>query len=98
MREQLLTFISSAPFLYYLLGINVLTFFFYGIDKWKAQKQWRRINERTLLLLACIGGSIGAWSGMKCFRHKTQHKKFVWGVPVILLLQIALGIYLFCYL
>ena len=75
--------------LYYLIGINMLTFFVYGIDKWKAQKGRWRIPEASLLTLAVIGGSIGAWVGMKAWHHKTMHKKFKYGLPLILLAQIA---------
>ena len=79
---------------YYLLGINVVTFIVYGIDKYKAKKAKWRIPEATLLLLAVLGGSIGAWMGMKVWHHKTMHKKFKYGIPAILLIQIALMAYL----
>lgn len=75
---------------YYLIAINVITFFVYGIDKYKAKHNKWRISEASLLLLAVIGGSVGAWAGMKTWHHKTMHKKFKYGVPAILLLQIAL--------
>ena len=74
----------------YLAIINVVTFFVYGIDKLKAKRSKWRIPEATLLGLAVIGGSIGAWLGMKVWHHKTLHKKFKYGVPLILLVQIAL--------
>ena len=64
------------------------------IDKYKAKKAKWRISEATLLLLAILGGSIGAWIGMKIWHHKTMHKKFKYGVPAILLIQIAAMIYL----
>ena len=79
---------------YYLLGINVVTFIVYGIDKYKAKKAKWRIPEATLLLLAVLGGSIGARMGMKVWHHKTMHKKFKYGIPAILLIQIALMAYL----
>ena len=76
--------------LIYLVAINVITFFMYGIDKWKAkQSQWR-IKESTLLGLSAIGGSIGALLGMKVWHHKTLHKIFKYGVPLMLLAQIIL--------
>ena len=56
---------------YYLLAINAVTFIVYGIDKYKAKKAKWRISEATLLLLAVLGGSIGAWIGMKVWHHKT---------------------------
>ena len=79
---------------YYLLGINAVTFIVYGIDKYKAKKAKWRIPEATLLLLAVLGGSIGAWMEMKVRHHKTMHKKFKYGIPAILLIQIALMAYL----
>ena len=79
---------------YYLLAINAVAFIMYGIDKYKAKKAKWRIPEATLLLLAVLGGSIGAWMGMKVWHHKTMHKKFKYGIPAILLIQIALMAYL----
>ena len=76
---------------YYLLGINLLTFFIYGIDKWKARRDKWRVPEATLLMLAALGGSVGALLGMFVFHHKTKHKKFLIGVPLILLAQLALA-------
>lgn len=78
----------------YILGINVIAFLVYGIDKLKAKRGKWRIPESTLLLLAAIGGSLGAWLGMKVWHHKTMHKKFQYGVPLLLILQLALGVYL----
>ena len=80
--------------LIYLLIINVITFFVYGIDKWKAAKNRFRIKEATLLSLAVIGGSVGALLGMYTFRHKTKKWYFKFGVPMILLLQIALVVFI----
>jgi len=76
--------------LIYLAVINVVTFFVYGIDKWKAKKSKWRISEAALLELAVVGGSIGAWLGMKAWHHKTLHRKFRYGVPLILVVQITL--------
>ena len=76
--------------LYYLIVINILTFAVYGIDKWKARQGNWRISEATLLMLAVIGGTIGALLGMQVWRHKTMHLKFKYGLPLILLAQIAL--------
>ena len=80
--------------LYYLLAVNSLTFLLYGIDKYKAKKGRWRISEATLLTMAAIGGSIGAWAGMRTWHHKTMHKKFKYGIPVIISMQIALVVYL----
>ena len=76
--------------LYYLIVINVVTFTVYGIDKLKAKQGSWRISEATLLILAVIGGSFGALFGMKVWRHKTMHKKFKYGLPLILIIQIIL--------
>jgi uncharacterized membrane protein YsdA (DUF1294 family) len=74
----------------YLLLINIITLILYGIDKWKAKHNMWRISEATLIILAAVGGSIGAFAAMKLFHHKTMHKKFYIGVPVIIILQIAM--------
>lgn len=78
----------------YLVAINAVTFFVYGIDKWKARRSMWRIPEATLLGLAAIGGSIGAWLGMRAWRHKTMHKKFQLGIPLIIVAQTALIIWM----
>ena len=78
----------------YLVAINAATFFVYGIDKWKAKRSMWRIPEATLLGLAAIGGSIGAWLGMRVWRHKTMHKKFQLGIPLIIVAQTALIIWM----
>lgn len=79
----------------YLLAINIATFFLYGIDKYKAKKSKWRISEATLLMIAVIGGSIGAWAGMRFWHHKTVHKKFKYGIPVIMIMQVCLVVYLY---
>ena len=78
----------------YLLAVNITSFLLYGIDKYKAKKGRWRISEATLLLMAVIGGSIGAWVGMRIWHHKTMHKMFKYGIPLILIMQIALVAYL----
>lgn len=80
--------------LYYLAAINAVTFFVYGIDKWRAKRGAWRIPEKTLFLLPILGGSVGAIAGMKVFHHKTKHWYFKYGMPLILLLQIALVVWL----
>ena len=80
--------------LYYLLAVNIATFLLYGVDKYKAKKNKWRISEATLLTMVAIGGSIGAWAGMRLWHHKTMHKKFKYGIPVIIIMQIALVTYL----
>ena len=78
-----------------LLLVNLLAFALYGIDKLKAKKSAWRIPESTLLLVAFLGGSLGALLGMELFRHKTKHAKFKVLVPLFLILHIALGVYIF---
>ena len=80
---------------YYILGINVITFIIYGIDKLKAKKGKWRTPEACLLGLAVIGGSIGAYLGMKVWHHKTMHKKFRYGIPMIMAMQIGLCLYIY---
>ena len=80
--------------LYYLLVVNVLTFVVFGLDKWKARQGRWRVPEATLLGLAAVGGSVGAWLAMRLFHHKTQKKKFRYGVPVLFVLQVAAVFYL----
>ena len=79
--------------LLYLAAVNLITFLAYGLDKMKAKRDAWRIKESTLLLLAAIGGSLGALLGMQVFHHKTRHRKFTIGVPLILLAQIALAVW-----
>ena len=79
----------------YLLVMNLIAFFVFGLDKWKAKykqthEKTRRVPEKTLFLLAALGGSVGALLGMKAFHHKTLHKSFRFGIPAILILQILL--------
>lgn len=79
----------------YLIAINIATFFVYGIDKWKARRSKWRIPESTLLTLAVLGGSIGAFIGMRTWHHKTMHNKFKYGVPLIINLQVLLAVYIY---
>lgn len=81
----------------YAILINIIGFLMMGIDKWKAKKQAFRIPEATLFTIAIIGGSIGSILGMFTFHHKTRHWYFLYGMPAILILQIAL-IFLIQYL
>ncbi|MDE6973610.1 MAG: DUF1294 domain-containing protein [Lachnospiraceae bacterium] len=74
----------------YFAAVNLIGFALMGIDKYKAKKRAFRIPEATLFIIAVIGGSIGSILGMYTFRHKTRHRSFVYGMPFILLVQIAL--------
>lgn len=74
----------------YFITVNVLGLVLFGIDKWKAKHDKWRISEATLLSVTVIGGSIGAWVGMKVWHHKTMHKKFKYGIPLVMVLQFAI--------
>ncbi len=76
-----------------LAAVNLLAFVLYGVDKLKAKKGAWRIPEATLLLVAFLGGSLGALLGMEVFRHKTKHATFRILVPLFLILHIALAVY-----
>ena len=86
----------------WLALINLATFCAFGLDKWKAKRKAkketvRRVPEKTLFLLAALGGSVGALLGMRAFHHKTLHKTFRFGIPLILALQIILPFGLWLY-
>ena len=96
-KDFVLVFIGSPLGLLtcYLVLINLITFFVFGIDKWKARRKQsresvRRIPEKTLFILALLGGSVGGLLGMKVWHHKTLHKSFRIGIPLILILQILI--------
>ncbi len=72
----------------YLAMVNLVGFTLMGVDKRKAIKHSWRISEATLFLIALIGGSVGSFIGMHVFRHKTKHWYFVWGMPIIMIIQI----------
>lgn len=80
--------------MFYLLVINIIAFLAFGIDKRKARKGQWRTPESTLLALAAIGGSVGAWAGMKVWHHKTWHPKFKYGIPAIFIIQVFLLIFI----
>ena len=84
---------STLAILIYLVIMNIIGFASMGIDKSKAKRGAWRIPEKTLFLIAILGGSIGSILGMKQFRHKTKHKSFTIGMPAILLVQAAIIIY-----
>lgn len=81
--------------LIYLLVINIIGFLLMGIDKYKAKKRAFRIPEATLFTIALIGGSLGSTLGMFIFHHKTRHWYFLYGMPAILILQLAIAFLLF---
>lgn len=75
---------------FYLIIINIIGFLSMFIDKEKAKRKQWRISEKALISIAILGGSIGTWVGMQSFRHKTKHKKFTIGIPVIIVIQLIL--------
>lgn len=81
--------------IYYITIINILTFIIYGLDKLFAIKNLSRVSENTLLLLSFVGGSIGAYIGMKFFHHKTNKKKFTILVPLMIIIHVVLFLYLY---
>jgi len=91
MKEWIFT--NSRLVLVYLLAVNLLAFLLMGADKRKAKRGAWRIPERTLFIAALLGGSPGAIAGMQVFRHKTKHWYFKFGMPAILILQLALIVY-----
>ena len=82
----------------YLAAMNLLDFVLMGVDKSKSKRGAWRIPEVRLLLVAVIGGSVGGILGMLLFRHKTRHAAFALGLPVILLVQLALAYLIFRFL
>ena len=73
--------------IYYLIFINDFKFLIFGIDKYRAIKNMYRIKEKTLFGLSLIGGSIGAYIGMKTFRHKTLKNSFKYGIPFLIIID-----------
>ena len=80
--------------LLWVLALSLADFVLMGVDKRRAKRGAWRVKERTFFLLALLGGSPGALLGMWTFRHKTRHWYFKFGLPALLLAQIALGLWL----
>ena len=78
----------------FLVFMNILGFVLMFSDKQRARRGDWRIRERTLFLAALFGGSLGSLLGMRLFHHKTKHWYFVWGMPLILFLQLTAGVLL----
>ena len=76
--------------LIYVAVMSLIAFAAFGLDKYKAKADKWRTPEKTLFILAIIGGGIGAFLGMRIFRHKTKHKQFVIGIPAIMIVQLIL--------
>lgn len=81
--------------LFYILFISILGLLIMKIDKCKATSHRYRISEKTIFLIAVLGGSLGVWMGMYLFHHKTRHWYFVFGIPCIFVIQIILVYVLF---
>ncbi|MDR0840250.1 MAG: DUF1294 domain-containing protein [Christensenellaceae bacterium] len=87
--------LTPSNWLWYALGIwallfNLVEFAMMGIDKWRARKEAWRIPEKTLFITALLGGGLGGVLGMSVFRHKTQHRSFLIGMPLLLALNILI--------
>ncbi|MBK5471690.1 DUF1294 domain-containing protein [Bacillus sp. TH19] len=78
----------------YFIIINVIAFSMMGIDKRKAKKKQWRTPESTLFLSAVAGGAVGAWIGMYMFHHKTHKGKFVFGIPVLVIITVGVFLYI----
>ena len=76
----------------WLLAASVLDFVLMGVDKRRARRNRRRVPEKTFFAVALLGGTPGAIAGMWLFRHKTRHWYFQYGLPAILMAQLALGL------
>ncbi|MBQ6508994.1 MAG: DUF1294 domain-containing protein [Flexilinea sp.] len=74
----------------YIAVMSLIAFAAFGLDKYKAKTDKWRTPEKTLFLLAIIGGGVGAFLGMQVFRHKTKHQQFVIGIPLIMIVQLAI--------
>ena len=84
------------PFIYYLIAISIIAIVVTIYDKLIAGSEKRRVPENTLLIIAALGGSVAMYITMQIIRHKTQHKKFMIGIPVIMVLQaILFALYLY---
>ena len=84
----------NPSLLFLLVTVNVVAFALFGIDKYKSKHKLWRIPEKTLFGVAILGGSVGAFLGMKFFRHKTLHKRFSIGLPLIFVLQLLLCLFI----
>ena len=79
----------------YISSVNLLGLILMGIDKYKAKKRTFRIPEATLFTVAIFGGSLGTTLGMFLFRHKTRHWYFLYGMPLIVMIQAAIIYFLY---
>lgn len=92
-QTGLIAYLTPLNIIVYLLSINLIGLLVMYIDKKKAKYGRWRISEKTLLIVALLGGSIGTITGMYWFRHKTQKLKFTLGFPTILISEIIIITY-----
>lgn len=78
----------------YILLVNAVGAAVTAWDKRAARRGAWRVPEKTLFLWCVLGGCPGVYLTMRCIRHKTQHKRFMWGIPLIFLAQCALIVFL----
>ena len=84
--------------LLYVFCVSVVAVIVTAVDKHNAKSHRRRVPERTLMLLSALGGSVAMYATMRLIRHKTRHKKFMLGIPCIIVLQtVCVGLYLYCF-
>jgi uncharacterized membrane protein YsdA (DUF1294 family) len=69
------------------IGLNIFSFILMGYDKYQAKKNNWRVSERNIFILALVGGALGVFSGMKFFHHKTRHRKFIYGIPFLIIIN-----------
>ena len=79
--------------IYYLIFINIMGLLSMYLDKYFSKNNMYRISEKSLFFIAILGGSIGSIIGMYQFRHKTKHKQFTMGLPIILFIQLIILMY-----
>ena len=91
--DELLQAVWPAALVWRVL-VNIRDFALMGVDKRRARRDAWRVRERTFFLLALLGGTLGAILGMRLFRHKTKHWYFRYGLPVLLAVQVVLGVFL----
>ncbi len=81
----------AAVLLALYVAVNLTAFILFGVDKRRARRHMRRIPESTLMGVSALGGALGALLGMRVFHHKTRHRKFTIGVPLLLIFHAALA-------
>ena len=79
--------------IYYLIFINIMGLLSMYLDKYFSKNNMYRISEKSLFFIAILGGSIGSIIGMYQFRHKTKHRQFTIGLPIILFIQLIILMY-----